>query len=193
MNITAKVSKQTPMQKKQMHATLTAIEKIVDGKLANQKVFIPILLTAITSVIAYVLADTWVDSAETAKMYFAILAYALICFLVLLISLLGKVDNKAIVMKKNIRFQPHKLRSYCFLSDADFEKCLSQFARRKLTFEERLTARCIKRKINEYAFKNVCLNLVFAILLAGVIVLVGACVWGSYHFPDALFCMGGKL
>lgn len=169
--------------KKDVSTTLNQMEKIIDDKLANQKVFIPILLTVVTSVIAFLFVTNLGNDTNTIQMYLMVFIYALLCFAILIISLFGKSDYDAKVKKTKQSFQPHKLSSYCYLSDSEYMCKLSKYAGRSLTYEEALSAKCIKQKINEYAFKKSCLNVALSIVLAGVLILGIVCLLGIVVLP----------
>ena len=73
---------------KDMSVTLERMEKIVDEKLAGQKVLAPILLTVITSIIAFLFVNNLGDSLKVIQLYLMVFAYALVCFSLLVITLL---------------------------------------------------------------------------------------------------------
>jgi hypothetical protein len=180
-----------PKNTRQMSATLKQMEKIVDDKLANQKVFIPILLTVITSVIAFLFVHNLGDDLVTIQMYFLVFCYALLCFTILILSLFGQSDYDAKVKKTMKPFQPHRLSSYCYLSDEEYLCKLRKYAGRDLSHEEKLSAQCIKQKINEYAFKKGCLNVALGIVLAGVLLLGIVCLAGVFILPTLPQFSGG--
>lgn len=185
------VKKRQPKSKKDMSATFVQMEKIIDDKLANQKVFMPILLTVVTSVIAFLFVHNLGDDVNTIQMYFMVFCYALLCFAILVISLFGQSDYDAKVKKTKKAFQPHKLSSYCYLSDEEYLRKLKKYAGRSLTYEEILSAKCIKQKINEYAFKKGCLNIALGIVLAGVLILGIVCLVGVFVLPTLPQYSGG--
>lgn len=183
MSKSVTVMKRKQKSKMDMSATLCQMEKIVDDKLANQKVFIPILLTVVTSIIAFLFVHNLGSDVQTVQMYLLVFCYALLCFAVLILTLFGKSDYGAIVKKASKPFLPHQLSTYCYLSDKDYLSRLTSYAGRKLTHEESLSAKCIKQKINEYVFKKSCLNVVLGIIMAGVIILGAICLVGVFIAP----------
>lgn len=191
MSKSVTVIKRKQKSRKDMSATLCQMEKIVDDKLSSQKVFMPILLTVITSIIAFLFVQNLGSDIQTVRMYLLVFCYALLCFGVLIISLLGQSDYDAKVKKTNKAFQPERLSSYCNLPDEEYLYKLKKYAGRNLTYEETLSARCIKQKINEYAYKKRCLNMVLGILLTGVILLVIVCLTGMFVLPTLPQYSGG--
>ena len=187
------VRKRRRISKKDMSATLCQMEKIVDDKLANQKVFMPILLTVVTSIIAFLFVQNLGSDVQTVRMYMMVFCYVLLCFAILLLTLFGKSDYSAKVKKGRKPFQPHQLSTYCNLSDEDYLGRLTNYAGRKLTHEESLSAKCIKQKINEYVFKKSCLNVVLVIIMAGVIILGAICLIGIFIAPKLLLYSGGTV
>ena len=182
-----------PKSEKDMRYTLKQMEKTIDDKLANQKVFMPILFTVVTSIIAFLFVQNFGNDVETIQMYLLVFFYVLLCFAILIISMFGQSDYDAKV--KNIKkpFQPHRLSSYCYLSDTDFVRKLEKYAGRKLTHEESLSANSIKQKINEYAFKKGCLNVALGIILAGVLFLGITCLLGVFILPEMPQYNGGTV
>jgi len=191
MSKSAKAIKMKPKSIGHMKETLSQMEKIVDNKLENQKVFTPILLTIVTSIIAFLFVHNLGDSAEIVQMYLFAFGYALLCFVILIIMLYGKHDYEAVEKKTIEAFRPHKLGSYCHISDAEFIRKLSQYAGRKLTTIEILRANCLKQKINEYAFKAKKLRKALSIILAGVLILLLICVAGAFFVPQMPQFSGG--
>ena len=193
MNKTVIIKKRKSRSKKDIAATLQQMEKIVDDKLASQKVFMPILLTVVTSVIAFLFVNNLGGDVSAAQMYFLVCCYALLCFAILILSLFGKSDYDAKVKKTENAFQPHKLSSYCYLSDEEYMRRLAKYAGRRLTYEEVLSAKCIKQKINEYAYKKGCLNVALGIVLAGVLLLGILFLAGVFVLPTLPQYSGGTV
>lgn len=191
MSKSAKVIKMNPKSKGHMSETLKQMEIIVDNKLANQKVFTPILLTVVTSIIAFLFVHNLGDSIQAVQMYMLAFCYALLCFVILIIMLYGKSDYEAVEKKTTEVFRPHKLGSYCHVSDAEFLRKLSQYAGRKLTLNEVLKANCLKQKINEYAFKAKKLHKALSIILAGALILGLICAAGVFLVPQMPQFSGG--
>lgn len=187
------VMKRSQISKKDMSATLSQMEKMIDDKLANQKVFAPILLTVVTSIIAFLFVQNLGSDVQTVQLFMIVFCYALLCFAILLLTLFGKSDYSAKVKKGRKPFQPHQLSTYCNLSDEDYLGRLTNYAGRKLTHEESLSAKCIKRKINEYVFKKSCLNVVLVIIMAGVMILGVICFLGIFIAPKLLSYDGGMV
>lgn len=183
MNTILIPQKRQPKSKKAIDTMLKQIEKIVDDKLATQKVFTPILLTVVTSVIAFLFVHNLGGDVNTIQMNFMVFGYALLCFTILIISLFGQSDYDAKVKKTKKTFQPHRLSSYCYLSDEEYMCKLIKYAGRSLTYEETLSAKCIKQKINEYAVKKGWLNIALGIVLAGVLLLGIVCLVGVFALP----------
>ena len=187
MNKSVKVIKINPKSQQQMSLTLTQMEKIVDEKLANQKIFTPILFTVVTSVIAFLFVNNLGNNIHTIQIQILVFCYALLCFIILIIMLFGKADYEAVESKTIEPFKPYKLGSYYHISDEDFLRKLSQYSGRKLTSIEILKANCLKQKINEYAFKEKKLHKALCIVLIGTLILGLMCVvgvLGTIKFPQ---------
>ena len=191
MSKSVKVTKRHPKGERDMSATLSQMEKIIDDKLANQKVFTPTLFTVVTSIIAFLFVHNLGNNVQTVQLYLLVFCYALVCFTVLIISLFGQSDYNAKVKKINKPFQPHRLSTYCYLSDEDYLNKLRQYTGRELTHKESLSAKCIKQKINEYAFKKSCLNVVLGIILVGILLLGITCLIGVFIVPEMPQYNGG--
>lgn len=187
------VKKRQVKSAEDMDATLIQMEKLIDDKLANQKVFMPILLTVVTSVIAFLFVNNLGNDVNTIQMYFVVFCYALACFCILIISLFGKLEYRARVKKTRTAFQPHKLSSYCYLSDEEYMRRLIKYAGRSFTYQESLSAKCIKQKINEYAYKKGCLNIALSIVLVGVLLLGIVCLLSAFILPSLPQYSGGTV
>ena len=176
-----------------MRETLSQMEKLADEKLANQKVFTPILLTVVTSIIAFLFVQNLGDDKQTVQIYLMVFSYALFCFVMLIIALFGRSDYDAKVRKTKEQFQPHRLSTYCYLSDENYLSVLKRYAGRELTHVECLSANCIKQKINEYVFKKDYLNIVLVIILVGVLILAFICMLGVFVLPELPQYGGGTV
>lgn len=154
---------------------LFQMEKLVDEKLKNIKTFTPILLTIISSVIAFLLAidANMDDNAE--KVLFGALGLLLISFIIMIVSFFGKTNYKAIVKESRKKFAPDQFDSYCYLSDAEFLKKIKKYAKRDLTENECITAQFIKQKINECVFRRNCVNIALTVVEIGALVLAMVC------------------
>ena len=155
--------------------TLFQMEKLVDEKLKNIKTFTPILLTIISSVIAFLLAidANMDDNAE--KVLFGALGLLLISFIIMIVSFFGKTNYKAIVKESRKKFAPDQFDSYCYLSDADFLKKMKKYAKRDLTEKEYIIAQFIKQKINECIFRRKRVNIALSVVAIGALILVIVC------------------
>ena len=140
-----KAKKCNPKSESFMAEVLERMEKMIDEKLSNLKTFIPILFTVITSVLAFLFVqDT--PNEKTMKAYAFVIIFLLFAFISLILSYCVKNHYKADTKETDIDFSPYNLKSYCFLSDKDFSKKLSEYANRPLTEKELLTANFIKQK-----------------------------------------------
>lgn len=193
MSKCVKVKKTNCKSDKDMRKILAQMEKIVDEKLASQKTLAPVLLTVVTSIIAFLFVNNLGNTLGAMQMQLMVFAYALVCFSLLIISLFKESSYTETVKRTTERFRPHKIGSYCYLSDFEFKMKLAIYAGRKLTCVEALTADCLKQKINEYAHKKKYLNLVMRIILAGALLLAIICVLGVLILPKMPQYSGGEI
>jgi heme/copper-type cytochrome/quinol oxidase subunit 4 len=165
----------SPKSEEFINEALIQIEKIVDQKLNNIKTFTPILLTIITSVIAFLLAMETDIKQDSAKAILLALGVLLVSFFVMIISYFGKISYKAKEKKKKTKFEPHQFDSYCYLSDENFLTNLKEYASRNLTDKESLLAKTIKQKINECIYRRNCVNIALVIVEIGSAILAISC------------------
>lgn len=164
--------------------TLNKMEQMVDEKLGNLKSFIPIIFTVITSVIAFMFVDEIADE-KTLKGYMFIIAILLLAFIVLIMSYFVRNYYTPIKMKIEVDFLPYNLNSYCFLSDEDFIKIVSNYAGRSLTDNEMLNVNFLKQKINEYIKRKMYVSIALSIVILGAIIITVALLIGAF-LPDVI-------
>ncbi|MBR3767274.1 MAG: hypothetical protein IKL10_03425 [Clostridia bacterium] len=146
------------------------IEKMIDEKLSNLKAFTPILLTIITSIVAFLFVAE-VGTEETGKLYMFAIGILLIAFGVLIYSYFPKNHYKNMPLKTKEKFSVFDLNSYCFLNDEKYINELCQYFGRHLYESEESTALFLKQKINEYVYRKIISSIVLGVLMAGSLVL----------------------
>lgn len=158
-----------------MEQVLVHIEKTVDEKLKNIKTFTPILITIITSVIAFLLPMKVDMSQDSTNVLLFALGVLLVSFIIIVVSFFGRTHYKAIIKTTNKVFVPHQFDSYCYLSDTMFLDNLKEYAQRDLTEKESLTANFVKQRINECIFRRNCINVALSAVETGSLILAISC------------------
>ncbi len=167
-----KAEKCSPKSEYFMAEVLKRMEKMIDEKLSSLKTFIPILFTVITSVLAFLFVQD-VSNEKVMKSYAFIIIFLLLAFISLVLSYFVKNYYRAEQRKTDIDFSPYNLKSYCFLSDKEFLRKLSGYAKRPLTEKELVVANFIKQKINEYVTRRTHANFALFVVIVGVFCIVG--------------------
>ena len=166
-----KPEKCNPKSETFMADVLERMENMIEGKLSNLKTFIPILFTIITSVIAFLFVEEANDK-EILRGYLLVLAVLLISFIFLIISYFVKNHYKAVKLETDTEFSPYNLKSYCFISDDEFIRKISDYAERPLSDKELISANFIKQKINEYATRRVFSSIALSIVIIGTVLTI---------------------
>ena len=158
-----------------LRQVLFEMNAMVENKLKGIKTFMPVLLTIITSVLAFLLVTDIAVTEESKFVLFWALAALLLAFSVLIVSFFGKnfyKSAKKAKNRKNIQFEPHVFLSYCYLSDCEFIEAIKLFAKRELTDKEIMSVNFLKQKVNEYVYRKTLSNIALAIVEIGTIVLI---------------------
>lgn len=172
---------------------ISEMDKLVDRKLSEVKSTVPVILTIVTAVIAF-LVTLKVPSDNYLFLAFVILAtiLLLITFLYLLLifypvlklkksyKISRIIDKKLINIKSKIfgntiGIVPWDLKSYLKLPDEEFLVELEKYFKRSLTEVEIIKVNFLKNKINELYWKRRILNSVYSILIIGTITFIVLC------------------
>ena len=118
--------------------------KLVERRLDGMKFFVPLLLTVITSVIAYFFAMKY--SKESLWVIYIACAYLLLCLTSILMAYFPKSNyNSSLndtpkwlkkLRKKLRKFYPWDVKSYLYMDAFEFRDSLEEFLERTLTLEE---------------------------------------------------------
>lgn len=168
------VKHKQPKNEIKVGETLTLMEKIADEKLASLNNFIPILLSIITSILAFLLVYEVDISTDAGKLLFAVAGSLMFFFAVLIDTQFRKSTYKAVVYKSRKPFNPANLQTYCYLSDDDFQRCMREYAGRKLTEMERYRVYYLKQKINEYIRKSRTVDAIYSVIVIGAVILAAS-------------------
>ena len=172
---------------------ISEMDKLVDRKLSEVKSTVPVILTIVTAVIAF-LVTLKISSDNFIFLAVVILAtiLLLITFLYLLLifypvlklkksyKISRMIDKKLINIKSKIfgntiGIVPWDLKSYLKLPDEEFLVELEKYFKRSLTEVEIIKANFLKNKINELYWKRRILNSVYSILIIGTIIFIVLC------------------
>lgn len=158
--------------------------KQVEDRLVSLKAFSPLLLTIITSLLAYLMTQSFPN--DFSWFMFIIVGYLLICLASILAAYFPKkyyisdATKKAnrfyVIFKPQANFEPWNIASYIGLSDADFIIKLQDFLDKELSCEELLLAQFLKQKTNEYAYKRQLMSLSYFVIILGAVVIGISCV-----------------
>lgn len=155
--------------------------KLVEKKLSEIKFIVPIVLTVVTSVIAFFMVQkVEPDNVNLIKAYLLIIAFLLSCFLLLfLINYPFAYYNsikKSKENKNNLEFSPWNIKSFLFLTDNDFYNKIKECINTELTSQQNFALHCLKQKVNELRIKLFFLRVVYGIIILGVLLLIYACI-----------------
>ena len=158
--------------------------KQVEDRLVSLKAFSPLLLTIITSLLAYLMTQSFPN--DLSWFIFIIVGYLLICLASIFMAYFPKkyyisdatkkVNRFYVVFKLQANFEPWNIASYIGLSDADFIIKLQDFLDKELSCEELLLAHFLKQKTNEYAYKRQLMSLSYIVIILGAVVIGVGCV-----------------
>lgn len=162
---------------------LKEMRELVEVKIAGLKSSLPVLFTVISAVFAYFIVQENADSIEIIKMYMAIIILTCASFGIVLFvfketpyyNSFNKIEDKS--------FRPYDIKTYWNLPDIIFVEKLEEFFGKELNSIEKLEAKFLKQRINEYRLKYRLVKILRVILLSAAIVLGGGCLivivtWG---------------
>ena len=158
--------------------------KQVEDRLVSLKAFSPWLLTIITSLLAYLMTQSFPN--DLSCFMFVIVGYLLICLASIFAAYFPKkyyisdapkkVNRFYVTFKLQTNFEPWNIASYIGLSDTDFITKLQGFLGKDLSCEELLLARFLKQKTNEYAYKRQLMSLSYIVIILGAVAIGVGCV-----------------
>ena len=173
--------KQTKKQS-EIFETVELVDTLVSHKLKNINVILPVLITILTSILAYFFTSKF-DTSEITFVASTTI-YGLFIFAVILWAYLPIVSRSLKkTRKKNIKtdFSPSDLARSAYMSDTDFIEQYKIYFNRSLTQKEQIAVSLLKNKINEMRFRTNCLCIAFGLLLSGIVVVI------------ALLCLGLRV
>ena len=156
---------------------LHKMTEMVESRLKSMNIFVPVILTIITSLLAYFFKESFFDEIMWGVLF--IIAYLLLCFISIVIAYFPQRcyrfnANKPKWIKRIYKidtFIPWNMDSICTLSDEDFITKFQEYLERDLTKEELLEANCLKQKINELNYKRYYISTCFKIIIIGAVIL----------------------
>lgn len=164
--------------------------KQVEDRLSSLKSFSPLLLTIITSLLAYFMTQSFPNDLDW--FIFLIIGYLLICLASIFLAYFPKkyyisdapkkVNRFYVVFKLQSQFEPWNIASYIGLSDTDFIIKLQEFLNKELSCEELLLAQFLKQKTNEYTYKRQLMSLSYIVIILGAMLIGVACVFIGFPY-----------
>ena len=171
-------------------SVIEKMTKQVDEKLLSLRSFSPLILTIVTSMIAYIVTQKFTDDL----LWFGVvlIGYSLICLALIFLAFYPKkhylsdapkkVNRLCVIFKLGTEFVPWNLASYIGLSDDEFIMKLQNYFSKELTIEEKIHANFLKQKTNEYSYKRRLLSLSYIIIIVGAVILGVACIFISLAY-----------
>ena len=154
---------------------IDSMSELIDRKLEGCKTGLPMILTIVTSVIAFLFAAKF----ENNKIIFGFAIVAMIALLIAFIALLWagfpamKYRNPlSTKKKKDIAFSPRNLESYIHFSQQEFSQKLQEYLNADFTDVEQYRITMLKEKINEYWAKKTLLLIANSVLIFGAAFLI---------------------
>ena len=169
--------------------------KLIDRRLDGMKFFVPLLLTVVTSVIAYLFAMK--HSKESLWLIYIVCAYLLLCLSSILMAYFPKSNYNSTpndtpkwlkkLRKKLRKFYPWDVKSYLYLDSFEFKDSLEEFLERTLTLEELFFANMLHLKISELRYKQRLIAISYSIIIVGaflmtIMLVIAYCVKVSGWF-----------
>lgn len=152
--------------------------KIVERRLDGMKFFVPLLLTVITSVIAYLFAISY--NKESLWIAYIVCAYLLLCLTSILIAYYPKANYTNIynapkwikrLQKKTHQFYPWDVKSYLYLDGYEFREELEEFLNRTLSIDELFFTNILSLKIGELRYKRRLIAMSYSIIIVGAFLM----------------------
>lgn len=156
------------------------MNKLIDRRLDGMKFFVPLLLTVVTSVIAYLFAMKY--SKESLWIAYIVCAYLLLCLSSILIAYFPKSNYNSTpnntpkwlkkLRKKLREFYPWDVKSYLYMDSFEFRDSLEEFLERTLTLKELFFANMLYLKISELRYKQKLIAISYSIIIAGAFLMI---------------------
>lgn len=155
---------------------IDSMSELIDRKLDGCKTGLPMILTIVTSVIAFLFAAKFKDK-ELFDVAIAALALLLVTFISLLIASMPlswniQLESYLFNWTPRRRFNPSDCSTYLKMDKDEFTKSLSEYLDTDFIEEEKQKVEFLKNKINEYNFKKAWLNIAYMVLIVGAIMLI---------------------
>ena len=155
---------------------IDSMSELIDRKLEGCKTGLPMILTIVTSVIAFLFAAKFKDK-ELFDVAIAALALLLVTFISLLIASMPlswniQLESYLFNWTPRRRFNPSDCSTYLKMDNDKFTKSLSEYLDADFIEEEKQKVEFLKNKINEYNFKKAWLNIAYMVLIVGAIMLI---------------------
>ena len=161
---------------------LEQMEKQVDTKISNIKLFIPFIFVVITALLSFVLTSKMPSNDNsTLIVYIIATALLLITFIALIVAYKVKPYYKQDILdkedKSEIDFCPTNIKSYWKLTDKKFIAELEKYCNKELKENEKIKAKFFKQKVNEYRHRNVRVNVAYGILIGVAVIMTITCIF----------------
>lgn len=156
---------------------IDSMSELIDRKLEGCKTGLPMILTIVTSVIAFLFATKFEDKG---LFYVAIAAMLLLlsAFVSLLVAsfpIASNVSGRRYFLSKkydNKNFEPSDTSTYIKMGSNQFVKALSKFLDSDFTDEELQMVLFLKGKANEYNYKKAWLSVAYGVLIGGAVLMI---------------------
>ena len=157
---------------------IESMTKYVDEKLATCTAGTPLILTIVTSLLAFFFTTNYISE----EIYNAII-YVVVYLLVCLVSILFACIPRAYYEEENrffrrfweklkTPFNPFNINTYMKLSNNDFIKDMSNHLGLEFSKAETIQLFFLKQKINEYRSKKRWLFFAYVIIIFGTLLLI---------------------
>lgn len=160
---------------------LEQMEKQVDTKISNIKLFIPFIFVVITALLSFVLTSKMpADENSTRIVYIIAAALLLISFIALIVAYKVKPYYEQDILdedKRKLNFCPTNIKSYWNLTDEEFITELEKYCNKELKENEKIKAKFFKQKVNEYRYRNVRVDVAYKILIGGAVIMTIICIF----------------
>ena len=169
-----------PKQKKNYREynklVIDSMSELIDRKLEGCKTGLPMILTIVTSAIAFLFATKFKDKElfDVAIVALVLLLGTFISLLIASMPLSGNIqlDSYLFNWTPRRRFNPSDCSTYLKMDNDEFTKSLSEYLDTDFIEEEKQKVKCLKNKINEYNFKKAWLNIAYMVLIVGAIMVI---------------------
>lgn len=163
---------------------IESMTKYVEGKLATCSAGTPLILTIVTTLLAFFFTQNYYPTEEVYNTVIYIVAYLLICFICILFVYIPKgyygengKNSRFLSKKKKFDFYPCCINTYMNLTMEIFIEEMQKHFSVEFSKAEIIELHFLKEKINEYRIKKRFLNIAYAIILIGTgLLLIGFCI-----------------